>query len=663
MNRTTIGKYIGLELIGQGGMAEVYIGLDPTLNRRVAIKLILPHFADKSDFEARFQREAETIASLRHANIVHIYEYSIEDGTPFMVMEYLDGGTLGDKLTKYETMGSVMPLEETAAILDKVASGLDYAHQRGLIHRDIKPANVLFSEDGEPIIADFGIVKLLGDTLALTQTGGVVGSPRYLPPEQATQQEIDKRSDIYSLGIVLYQMVTGTVPFDGDMINVMMQHVNERPANPTTINADLPESTAEVILKALEKKPQYRYDSAGEMAVAFRNSLTKTAGLTFPLPAETTVPVTKIVSIPEETLVLAPTVKATPQAKKPSAKPISGKLIGGIVALLLIALLAFIVFGDGFSGTAEETPTAEVANVVGNDVAATAVTDQPEEVPTPIPIDTTIPHGDITFHGDTVTVSLNDLKPTDEGVIYAVWLTEPDAAPLHLGGIEADGGELFFTDPAGGDVLMNFSGFAITETPASDAEAVFNGPIIYEALAAEQIISDYRHFQDTFGVPFDQAIGDNMALQANTFTDHTGFSLVAILTDGSLDDGKTHAEHTINVASGMGSDDYFDWDGSGRPENPGDDVGLLTYIRLFANAISSTDANTAAEADELITQIESHVSLMKKITASDTLDEAAAHAEQLDVQQGQILEKITVLLAETGTFDFSTHLEVFATEN
>lgn len=698
MTRTTIGKYINLELIGQGGMAEVYIGVDPTLNRKVAIKLILPHFADKSDFEARFQREAETIASLRHANIIQIYEYSIEDGTPFMVMEYLAGGTLKDKLAAYEADGKIMSLEETAVILDKVANGLDYAHQRGIIHRDIKPANILFSEDGEPIIADFGIVKLLNETAVLTQTGGVVGSPRYLPPEQATQKPIDKRSDIYSLGIVVYQMVTGQVPFDGDMITVMMQHVNERPTNPTELNTELPVYIDDVILKALEKDPQYRFASAGEMALAFRQSLVKGGILTASfVPDSTAFQTTQSVADTHTKTGLDATIEAKQAAEETEAPPPTNNkmIIGGLVAFIVIALLAFVIFGNGFGGGTEKTPTqvaatqdSEAVIVVATEanVVETAVSNQPTAtestaaeltateapateptatetaVPTEIPIDTTISRGDVLINGPNLSASFNELIPLDEGAIYAAWLTEPNEEPLFLGTV-TEGQALTFTAADNADLLASFSGFVISEEPETDGEPSFSGPIIFEAAADEQIVIDYRHLQETIGLSLSEVLNERMIAQANTFTDHTGFCLRDILINGNLTSGKNHAEHTINIASGTASEDFFDWDGNGRPENPGDDVGLLPYVRLFANAVAASDPEQAEAINELIAQIENHVSLMSKITASDTLEEAATHAEQLDAEKGEILATLTALLEESDTDELSTRFEVFATGN
>ena len=200
MAPATFGKYVATELLGSGGMAEVYVGIHPELGRKVAIKVILPQFASESNFEARFRREAHLVASLRHAHIVQLYDYDVVDGRHFMVMEYLEGGTLKDYLRILRRESARMPLPEIANLLDALGAALDYAHGRGAIHRDIKPANILFTPEREPVLTDFGIAKLLEDSVQLTATGGVVGSPFYMPPEQATGGEVDARSDQYASG-------------------------------------------------------------------------------------------------------------------------------------------------------------------------------------------------------------------------------------------------------------------------------------------------------------------------------------------------------------------------------------------------------------------------------------------------------------------------------
>ena len=285
MAPATFGKYVVTEMLGSGGMAEVYAGVHPDLGRKVAIKVILPQFATESDFEERFRREARVVASLRHAHIVQLYDFDVVDGRHFMVMEYLDGGTLKEHLRALRQKKTRMSLPEIAALIDAMADALDYAHSRGAIHRDIKPANILFTAAREPVLTDFGIAKLLGDAAHLTATGGVVGSPFYMPPEQATGGAVDARSDQYSLGVVLYEMATGQLPFQGNSaVAVMTQHLNSAPPAPRTVNTALPPAVEAVLLKALAKHPDDRFGSTGELAQAFRQAVEGRSRIAAPAP-------------------------------------------------------------------------------------------------------------------------------------------------------------------------------------------------------------------------------------------------------------------------------------------------------------------------------------------------------------------------------------------
>ncbi len=285
MMPATFGKYVVTEQLGSGGMAEVYAGIHPDLGRKVAIKVILPQFATERNFEERFRREARLVASLRHAHIVRLYDFDVMDGRYFMVMEYLEGGTLKEQLRDHQQRQSRMALPAIADLLDAMASALDYAHERGAIHRDIKPANILFTAEHEPVLTDFGIAKLLEDAAHLTATGGVVGSPFYIPPEQASGAVVDARSDQYALGVVLYEMAAGRVPFQGSTaVAVMTQHLNSAPPSPRAFNAALSPAIEAVLLKALAKRPDDRFGSCGELAQAFRAALD---GHSVALPAST----------------------------------------------------------------------------------------------------------------------------------------------------------------------------------------------------------------------------------------------------------------------------------------------------------------------------------------------------------------------------------------
>ncbi len=288
MTFETIGKYVNLQSIGHGGMAEVYQGYDSNLDRQVAIKVILPHLASDPSFEERFQREARLVASLRHPNIVQIYEFDIQDNRPYMVMEYLPGGSLRDRLGQIRTEGKRLPISETIKLLEPLADALDSAHAKGAVHRDIKPANILFSQQGDPVIVDFGIAKLMDESIQLTGTGGVVGSPHYMSPEQASSKPITKTSDIYSFGVVLYEMAAGRVPFQGDSVTgVLMQHLTDPPPPPRQLNPNISPAVEAVILKALSKDPAVRYTSAMELIASLKQAQSESDSIDISLDAAT----------------------------------------------------------------------------------------------------------------------------------------------------------------------------------------------------------------------------------------------------------------------------------------------------------------------------------------------------------------------------------------
>lgn len=270
MSTLTFGKYIVTKTLGRGGMAEVYLARDPVLERYVAIKVIYPHLAADPGFEERFRREAKLVAALRHAHIVQLHDFDVAANQPFMVMEYLGGGSLKDRLVTLRGRGTTMPLAEIAHILEPIASALDYAHAYGTIHRDVKPANILFTSNGDPVLSDFGIAKIVGEAAQISITGTTIGSPAYMSPEQADNKSVDARSDLYSLGVVVYEMASGRVPFHGDSPTaVLMQHITASPPPPRQFNANIPEPVQAVILKALAKDPAARFVSATELARAF----------------------------------------------------------------------------------------------------------------------------------------------------------------------------------------------------------------------------------------------------------------------------------------------------------------------------------------------------------------------------------------------------------
>ncbi|MBG9788209.1 MULTISPECIES: Stk1 family PASTA domain-containing Ser/Thr kinase [Brevibacillus] len=255
------GRYQLEEVIGGGGMAIVYKARDLVLNRIVAVKLLRPQFGTDEDFVERFRREAQAVASLSHHNIVNVYDVGQDDDIHYMVMEYIEGSTLKEIIT---AQGGMM-MSEAVRIAMQVCDALDHAHQNQIIHRDIKPHNIMIGTNGRVKVTDFGIARAV-TSQTITQTGSVLGSVHYFSPEQARGGITAEKSDIYSLGIVLYEMVTGTLPFSGDSpITVALKHLQDPLPEPRKLNPAIPQSLENVIIRALAKDPFQRYKSAREM--------------------------------------------------------------------------------------------------------------------------------------------------------------------------------------------------------------------------------------------------------------------------------------------------------------------------------------------------------------------------------------------------------------
>ena len=274
-NHNMVGKSIGEryridELLGQGGMSAVYKAFDPNLKRVVAVKIIHPHLADDPKFVMRFEEEAAAVAQLRHPNIVQVFDFNHDENQYYMVQEFVPGETLQELLRRLSKSGGRMPLSEAIQYTLNICDAAGYAHRRGMVHRDIKPANILLNVNGDAILMDFGIVKITGGVVH-TATGAVVGTALYMPPELIKGETPDQRADIYSLGVTLFEMVSGRPPFEADSaMSLMMMHMRDPVPNMHHLRPEVPEDLIKVITKALAKDPNDRYASMTDFAEALK---------------------------------------------------------------------------------------------------------------------------------------------------------------------------------------------------------------------------------------------------------------------------------------------------------------------------------------------------------------------------------------------------------
>ncbi|MGH2696951.1 MAG: Stk1 family PASTA domain-containing Ser/Thr kinase [Actinomycetota bacterium] len=427
--RVLAGRYEIASLLGQGGMARVFQGTDRVLDRTVAIKVLSPQFADDDQFVARFRREAQAAAGLNHPNIVGVYDTGDQADVHFIVMEYVEGRTLRDVI---RADGPLLP-ERAAEIGEAVARALSSAHQAGLVHRDIKPGNIMLTREGEVKVMDFGIARTsTGDTL--TQTAAILGTASYLSPEQAQGLSVDTRSDIYSLGCVLYEMLTGRAPFIGDSpVAIAYMHVKEDPVPPSRLNQDVPPTLDSVVLKCMAKNPENRYETAEELRADLERARRGLPTLATPLMADATEVVTHPVGAGETAV-----MTGVPPDEQEGRR--RGWLIalGVILALAALGLAAFFLVRAllplptelvGVPNVVGEPEDDAVDTLEGAGFEVQVDTEFDPEVRRGLVISQDPPAGDRVEEGTEVTLVVSR-GPPPEVVPSVVGETEEDAEEI-----------------------------------------------------------------------------------------------------------------------------------------------------------------------------------------------------------------------------------------
>ena len=310
----TLGQYQLVEQIGKGGMATVYKAYQPSLSRYVAIKVLPAYYAHEPGFAERFTREAKAIAQLDHPHILPVYDFGKQGDISYIVMKYVPAGTLHDKL------GVAMSPAQAADTIEQIAGALDHAHEKGILHRDIKPSNILLDERGWIYLSDFGLAKMVEGSVQLTGSGVGVGTPSYMSPEQGQGLPVDARTDVYALGVILFEMLTGHVPYEAETpMAVVIKHITDPIPLPRQMNPNIPASVEQVLLKAMAKDRDHRFASAGEMAATLRQAVqTLDPGIaTMPIPSAPE----PVFAPPPRPAYASPPPPARPQMQAPTTPP------------------------------------------------------------------------------------------------------------------------------------------------------------------------------------------------------------------------------------------------------------------------------------------------------------------------------------------------------
>jgi serine/threonine-protein kinase len=660
---STIGNYEVTGLLGRGGMATVYRARQESMGRDVAIKIV-PNGGDESRMALqRFEREVQLIAQLQHPRILPVYDFGQTGDFTYLVMRLVETGTLADRLEE-----GPLDIDQAIQVLDQLAGALDYAHQQGIVHRDLKPANVFLDQAGNVYLADFGLAKLLErvDT-QLTATGYVLGTPAYMSPEQITDQPIDRRVDVYALGLILFEMLTGRQVFSGSTpASVIFKHVSDPPPLPSSLANHLTPQIDTVVLKALEKAPEDRYQTAGELATAFKAAIYSESQSAFSVGTFPDI----LPGPPAPESMTQPIPSPVPQATSANKRWLIGGglavlTVGGLATILVLVFAGIFLVRNLFPDAAAVEPTgaaqlaAPMSPTETAEPTATEAAKEPVSLPTSTPLaatptrvaptptmtPTTVPQaatptkpatatptpeptptvapsepgeqhvGRVRFLStqsrlDTVNIELTGIDTPPTGKHYEGWLVSDSGSTLSIGAFAPDGNgnvEHRYTDPEGRNLAAIYSGFRASLEPDFGDTPEISQEMVLEGTVDPAVIPLVREvIQRSSEVPLRSLI-EGLETEVALGVDHLGFAHSG-LAGGNLAGGLNHIEHAINILVGANDERFGDKNGDGQSQNPGDGFGVLGYLNSL-----QAKATAAAQADPTSAELALHAEFLQTL--------------------------------------------------
>jgi serine/threonine protein kinase len=589
----TLGKVRIDALLARGGMAEVYIGTHITLQREVAVKVLRNNFDEHPHALERFQREAMVVGRLRHPNIVQVFDFDLVDSHPYLVMEYIKGPSLLKYLNSLHEKEKKLEFPQVVRFMNAMTSALQYAHDSGVIHRDIKPGNILLAsrtsdiilgkplpDDFEPVLTDFGLVRFIDSTQHTTGSGAIAGTPAYMSPEQARGELTDGRTDVYSLGIVLYEILAGHLPFEGETtMGVLMKHINEPPA-PVP---GLPSAMQYVLDRALAKDVDDRFQTPAEFGEAFNKAISGKADFS-----------TLDVLNPK------PTRKPSKKLFKRNKRP--GWILPALAAIIIFTVAAGFMFSGAFPLIFGARSTI-IPTVEGSE----SVPDPSNTAPgpaTPLPEILLGRTGELQFKDgaavadQAMLVATALLAPPPDSQ-YEVWLVD-GSNRLSLGILTLDGtgrGELTFTDAQGLNLIGSYGGVELTIEPKSDSDPKSSRVVAYSFTHGQEGLTHLRYLLAQYpDTPGQTALIQGLNMDILTIHELAN-EMQKASTNGNVDRVRLNAEAILNLVVGDQSPDRKDWNADGQVDDPSDGYGLLLNGRNLGYLPAAyTEADSAVKA-------------------------------------------------------------------